>query len=429
MRTPIKVVLLFAAGVVAALRGLASGGRSSAGTSSVERRDKSFWGWLKSRLWTTAKYFAAFLVLMAVGGFLVAALGIIPIKASSGHWAITRWFLNFSSERSVSTHTLGVKAPKLDEPRFVLKGAGAYETNCKACHGSPAIAQPRVAQHMTPRPPYLPTVLPQWDDAELFYIVKHGIKMTGMPAWPAQQRDDEVWAMVAFLRVLKSLDAEGYRRLVWGDAPPGSEVAPMTDMTGAQSVPPAITENCARCHGLDGAGRGTGAFPILAGQTPEYLARSLLAYARNERHSGVMEPNAAGLDAEEMRQIALYFANLPRPSPPSPSPEDSQSLRRGELIANQGIPERRVPACVSCHGPAPRNPVYPVLAGQYPDYLVLQLELFKQGQRGGTEYAHIMRMVAGRLSQEEMRAVALYYASHSHAGGHANGHSHEHGAR
>jgi cytochrome c553 len=73
---------------------------------------------------------------------------------------------------------------------------------------------------------------------------------------------------------------------------------------------------------------------------------------------------------------------------------------------------------MDCHGPGPhrRNSAYPNLAGQYADYLVLQLELFKQDGRGGSAYAHIMRHVATRLGTEQMRDVAAYYASLSPGG-------------
>ncbi|MDQ3585299.1 MAG: c-type cytochrome [Acidobacteriota bacterium] len=415
MRQSLKIALLTAAGVVAAMRGLLSHEQSPAHASaSQERHERSGGAGRKRWLWTLAKHFALFLVVMAIGGFLVAASGVIPIKASSGHWAITRWFLQFSKGRSVATHTWGLEAPtSLDEPRLVLKGAGAYETNCRACHGNPSLRNPRVAQAMTPQPPYLPQTIPQWESGELFYIVKHGIKFTGMPAWLAQQRDDEVWAMVAFLRKFPELDAEGYRRLVSGEANLNREVAPIQGLLGPETMPRAITVSCARCHGMDGLGRGVGAFPKLAGQSPAYLYASLQAYARKERHSGVMEPNAVGLSDEEMRELARYYSSLPKPTPSTPSPETSLAIERGAAIAQRGIPTQRVPSCVACHGPGdiPRNPVYPELAGQYSDYLALQLELFKQQQRGGTAYAHLMRLVATHLTPEQMRDVALYYES------------------
>src|SRR5690606_22829684 len=143
---------------------------------------------------------AAFVGVMAVGGALVVASGVVPIKASSGHWAVTRWLLEFASSRSVATHTLGgPPPPALDDPAPALRGAGHYDTGCRPCHGAPALPSPSIAAAMTPSPPYLPPAVPKWEADELFYIVKHGVKFTGMPAWPAQGRDDEVWAMVAFL--------------------------------------------------------------------------------------------------------------------------------------------------------------------------------------------------------------------------------------
>ena len=371
----------------------------------------------KQFLWRTVAYFTLFVLVMAIGGFLFAASGIIPIKASSGHWAITRWFLQFSKQRSVATHTLGMETPSLDAARLVLRGAGAYEINCRACHGSPSLQNPRVAQAMLPRPPYLPHTIPRWDSNELFYIVKHGLKFTGMPAWPSQQRDDEVWAMVAFLRKFPELDAQGYESLVNGELPASLQVL-------ADTTPRAIVENCARCHGKEGLGRGVGAFPKLTGQKFEYLYFSLQAYLRGERHSGVMGPVAAALNDQEIQEISRYYADLTIPSP-SPSPQQSSAAERGESIARQGIPSQRVPPCRECHGPAEtgRNPAYPKIAGQYAEYLQLQLELFKTGARGGTAYSHLMTRIAAGLTPQQMNDVALYYSSLPDDGIHSrNGH-------
>jgi cytochrome c553 len=334
-------------------------------------------------------------VFLAVGGFVVAASGLVPIKASSGHWAITAWFLQFSKRRSVATHTLALTAPPLDNPDLVLRGAGHYETGCRPCHGSPD-SRPRIPQQMTPPPPYLSQVTSEWEPDELFYIVKHGIKFTGMPAWPAQQRDDEVWAMVAFLLKLPELDAESYRELVDGKSSADTENEPRT-----------VTKSCGRCHG-----RGTGAFPRLEGQSPAYLLAALQSFARGERHSGIMEPIAAGLSPGEMQELARYYGNLEAPAPP-PASELTPEIERGKAIASQGMPRQRVPSCVDCHGPGAsrRNPIYPILGGQHADYLRLQLDLFKKRQRGGSAYAHLMHPVAAGLAPEQMQDVALYYAS------------------
>lgn len=420
MRLIVGLLALFGAltgaGVAAVVRRARANRPAESTLGTVGRRERrSGMNWKRWLLRGTV-----LAAVLAAGGFLVAASGIVPIKASSGHWAITAWFLNFSSERSVSTHTIGMSAPPLDDPGLVLRGAGHYETACRPCHGSPVLPQPRVARGMTPPPPYLPPAIPRWEPEELFYIVKHGIKFTGMPAWPAQERDDEVWAMVAFLSLLPELDAAAYQRMVYGDAGPGGEDAPIHGLLGPQDappssprvVPPVVTENCGRCHGRDGLGRGPGAFPRLAGQRPAYLYAALQAYARGSRPSGIMEPVAAGLNSDEMRNVARYYGSLaPAPSP-IPDGQDA-AVARGREIARRGIPARRVPACAQCHGPAatPRNPFYPLLAGQDPAYLQQQLRLFQDGHRGGSSYAHLMHHAAPRLTEAEMRDVAYFYAS------------------
>ena len=348
---------------------------------------------------------------VGIAGLTVAASGVIPIEASSGHWAVTEWVLQFSKQRSVATHTIGLSLPPLDDPALVLRGAGHYEGACRPCHGSPELREPRVPRAMLPPPPYLPKRIGDWEPKELFYIVKHGIKFTGMPAWPTQHRDDEVHAMTAFLVKFPALDAESYHRLVYGE-PTAHKLPPaIAGLAGdaGSGVPPAAV-GCGRCHGDDGLGRENGAFPRLAGQRQEYLSNALAAYARDERHSGTMQPIAAALSEREQREVAQYYARLPGHRPPRNAVTEGG---RGREIALRGVPADRVPACASCHGPHPEreNPAYPVLSGQFSDYLMLQLELFQRGQRGGSRYQHLMHKVVPRLATEDARAVAAYYAA------------------
>jgi cytochrome c553 len=389
---------------------LASSARARPIERAAIRREAARRTWRK-RLFEAAILFAV----LGLLGALVAISGIMPIKASSGHWPITAWFLNFSMARSISTHTIGMKTPPLDDPAMVLKGAGHYQTACAACHGTPGLQRPRIARAMTPHPPYLPPMIGEWEPRELFYIVRHGVKFTGMPGWPTEGREDEVWAMVAFLLKLPALSADEYDRLVFGDAPETGEPALLPELLGPQAIPASVTESCARCHGIDGRGRGTGAFPKLAGQNPAYIYFSLRAFADGERHSGVMEPLAAGLSDQEMRELARYFAGLP-PGPPSVRAADARAeatIARGEEIAHRGIPAHKVPACHDCHHleRAVTERPYPRLGGQYADYLVLQLELFKAGKRGGSRWQRLMHPVVERLESEDMRAVATYFAS------------------
>jgi cytochrome c553 len=130
-----------------------------------------------------------------------------------------------------------------------------------------------------------------------------------------------------------------------------------------------------------------------------------------------MEPVAGGLTEKLIRELAGYYAAL-EPSPESVENEaangnDEDLLARGRQIAERGIPARRVPSCIDCHGPkgTKTKPAYPSLAGQYADYLELQLQLFKKDQRGGSEYAHLMHEVVHGLQPEDIRAVAHFFAS------------------
>ena len=350
------------------------------------------------------------LVAGLLGGFLVAVSGLVPIAASSGHWPITEWFLQFAMQRSISTHSLGIEVPPLDDSDLILKGATHYEIGCRPCHGSPGLPLPRIPHKMTPHPPDLAERIREAKSQELFYVVKHGVKFTGMPAWPAIQREDEVWAVVAFLRKLNQLDQTGYRRLVDGDFP---ATPPIYTMGGLPAVPPTVTLSCTRCHGADGIGRGTGAFPKLAGQREAYLENALRAYSRGARHSGIMEPISAGLSEEALREVARYYAATVAADPAPSNVTDEAAIERGRLIAQHGIPAQRVPSCIDCHAPEGEryNANYPALEAQHADYLLLQLKLFNKSHRGGSAYAHVMEPIAKRLKPQQMRDLALYFQS------------------
>jgi cytochrome c553 len=356
---------------------------------------------------------AGALVKLVLAASLFVASGIVPVNASSGHFAVTEWFLHTAMRRSVSTHSIGVQKPRaLDEPWLVLKGAGHFETGCRPCHGAPDLDPPVIPGAMTPHPPFLSPTVSEWTPEQLFYIVKHGVKFTAMPAWPAQQRDDEVWSIVAFLLKMPALDARAYRELVHGDARAGDAAAPVGELVPSEAVPHVVMKSCARCHGQRGGGRGSAAFPKLAAQSESYQVAALQAYARGKRHSGMMQPIAAGLSDAQMRDLSHYYAEL-RPAEASAPTIPTADTERGREIATRGIPAQGVPSCMDCHGPGAhrRNSHYPKLTGQYADYLVSQLELFKSGQRGGSPYAHLMKLVAGSLSAAQMRDVARYYAS------------------
>lgn len=331
---------------------------------------------------------------LVVAMMMVAALpvlaGLTRIEASSGHWRVTAWMLDFVKRRAVATYSLTVVEPTHRWPSWQMRGAAHFEAGCRPCHGSPLSPRPPLIMRTTPHPPELAPRVERWNDRELFQIVRHGIKFTGMPAWMAPERPDEVWAMVAFLRSLPALSPDTYRDLAFGNT---------TDADGVTPV-----ERCARCHGSDGLGRD-GSFPVLAGQHADYLRRALMAFREDRRHSAFMRQQAWDLDERARESVVAYFAKLPR------SGSGTDSHHPGAKLVLDGDPARRIPACSSCHAPSPaeHNPAYPHLAGQNADYLFEQLILFQENRRGGSEYAPIMQAIAQRLSRDQMRQAADYF--------------------
>jgi cytochrome c553 len=345
---------------------------------------------------------------LAVSGFLFAWSGLYSVAASRGHWLALEVFLEFGMRSSVRTHAIGIDVPDLDDPALHERGAGHFQGGCAPCHGAPGRSPSPIVRAMLPKPPDLAASVPSWQPAELFWIVKHGLKYTGMPAWSSQERDDEVWAVVAFLRRLPQMDAPEYWAAVSVD--PREQSIPIRAL--AQGGPAGTgLAACSRCHGLDGAGRASGAFPRLDIQSAEYLFAQLQDYAAGKRQSGVMQPVAAELEVAEMRQLAEYYST--RRSSQAAARADSDLLAIGRTLATVGMPDHGIPSCNSCHAqdPARHNPLYPSLGGQHAAYTTQQLALFGSGRRRGTPAAEIMSVIAQRLTAEQIDAVSLYFAA------------------
>nr|WP_255699813.1 c-type cytochrome [Jiella avicenniae] len=393
--------------------------------------------------------------------FALAASGLVSIGASSGHFAPVGWFLHWTMQQTVSRRSWLVEEPDdvdLSDAALIQRGSGHFATGCAPCHAAPGVRQSEVVEHMTPMPPQLHVGgrIAEWTDRELFWIVQHGIKYSGMPAWPTQERPDEVWSMVAFLRALPDMTPERYRDLALGidaggapdeiDMEAGGEA-----LGGLDGIPREAVADCARCHGTDGMGRGPkGAFPIIAGQPQAYLAATLKAYQMGTRQSGYMQSAAGRYDDAVLERLAAHYAGQPARAPedaavsdaaeadsaPEPArPSDTrpltevfdidpaaatgvpvdrdETLALGRRIAETGLPERKIAACDSCHGPGgiARNPHFPRLDGQPAWYLETHLELWKEDHRGGTRFAHLMAPIAINMTPEQIEAVSLWYES------------------
>ena len=166
---------------------------------------------------------------------------------------------------------------------------------------------------------------------------------------------------------------------------------------------------CFMCHGLDGVGDSAGAFPRLTEQAAFYMYKQLIDYASGARPSDVMTPIAREMTEPQMANVAFYYSVVDAPYAPRPVVEP-EVLARGREIAEDGLPEAGLQACNFCHGEdgGGNPPLFPYLAGQYAPYTELQMQLFKRDIRTNDPLA-VMRDIAEDLSDEDIRAVALYF--------------------
>lgn len=152
---------------------------------------------------------------LTIGAALaVVRSGVLDVAASSPHSATVRWLLSTTMERSVRRRAAHLAPPpSLADPARIEAGFAAYEDMCAVCHGSPGSEASVIARGLNPEAPRLDEVVDRWSDAELFWIVENGVRMTGMPAFGATHEDGELWDLVAFVRRLPSSSQSEYRAL------------------------------------------------------------------------------------------------------------------------------------------------------------------------------------------------------------------------
>jgi len=157
---------------------------------------------------------AVIITLIVVGGVVFIYSGLFDVAASEPHWSITRWVLEKARTRSIKLHAAAIEAPSgLDDPAQLLIGTAHFAAHCAVCHGAPGVPKGDIGQGLSPQPPNLAHSSEHYTPSELFWIVKHGIRMTGMPAW-GDHGDDELWAIVAFIRKLPEMTPDDYAKLV-----------------------------------------------------------------------------------------------------------------------------------------------------------------------------------------------------------------------
>ena len=153
---------------------------------------------------------------------LAAALGILAtiysgaynVSATEQHTAPVYWALETGMLRAVQRRARGIETPPLSDPALIRRGFLLHRDACVQCHGAPGVAPHAAGQGLLPVPNNLVQTAREWKAAELYWVTRNGLKMTGMPAWGMRFSDEDLWAIVAFLKTLPRLTAADYQTLL-----------------------------------------------------------------------------------------------------------------------------------------------------------------------------------------------------------------------
>lgn len=171
------------------------------------------------------------LILAVIGAVTFIGLGMYNVAADDPHWSITYRVMEVLRKRSISTRADDIQVPALDDETLIRSGAGNFNAMCVTCHLSPGASDTELSLGLYPVPPTW-SELGTTDPREAFWVVKHGVKMSGMPAWGKSMDDKYIWGMVALMQQFPKMTAARYEELVassGGHEHGGGESMPHTD--------------------------------------------------------------------------------------------------------------------------------------------------------------------------------------------------------
>lgn len=154
--------------------------------------------------------------LVAIASVAYIYSGLYNVAATAPDSAIAHWALQTTRERSIDVRAAGLKPPagiKLSDPKLIDIGFRHYDEMCIVCHGAPGIEPGEARAGLNPQPPDLAKHAGDMPPGKLFWIIKHGIRMTGMPAWGPTHSDKKIWAIVAFVKQLPHVTSAEYQRM------------------------------------------------------------------------------------------------------------------------------------------------------------------------------------------------------------------------
>jgi len=153
------------------------------------------------------------LIILVVGALGVTYSGAYNVAANVPDSSIVTWLLSTNMQRSVVSHAQPITAPGQFTDQQARDGLRIYNETCIYCHGAPGKDPGDIGKGLNPGAPYLPNSVGRWTSAQLFWIIKNGIKMTGMASYGAVHKDEEIWNLVAFVQRLPKMTPEQYTQM------------------------------------------------------------------------------------------------------------------------------------------------------------------------------------------------------------------------
>lgn len=265
-----------------------------------------------------------------LGAVAVLKSGWYNIGATKQHWQPVYSVLEQGMHESVRHHARDVVVPATlaggAARAQVVAGAGLYRQHCAQCHGGPGVAQAPIGQSMQPVPGPLVDAAKRWHKTELYWITRHGIKMSGMPAWGHHLDEEQLWAVVAFLGQLPSVSARDYAQLASTAAPLSGQ--PQTTRGRATNPATSVERGklaltqfaCRACHMIPGI---TGSDVFVGPPLDKLAQRRYLAgrLANTDAHlqQWIRDPQSVkpqtampnlGVGADDARDMAAYLLSL-----------------------------------------------------------------------------------------------------------------------
>jgi mono/diheme cytochrome c family protein len=150
-------------------------------------------------------------ILAVVLGAAFIVSGVYHVGADEPHWSVTSKIIDLLRNRSIEIHAQGIAVPNLDDPKLLAEGAEHYTQMCTGCHLAPGMQDSEMRKGLYPMPPNL-AEHGMHDAAQAFWVIKHGVKLTAMPAWGKTHGDDAIWGLVAFVKKLPEMTPEQYQQ-------------------------------------------------------------------------------------------------------------------------------------------------------------------------------------------------------------------------